>query len=319
MLKIGTLKLKSNLILAPMAGITDLPFRSLNRRFGCELAFTEMINVRSVSYRSKKTQQMLSSGPRDKPLGVQLLGKEEKYILKALDVIRAYKFDLLDFNAACPARKVTRRGEGASLLKEPEQLKKLLKLLVEYSSLAVTVKIRIGWDKHSQNCRETALLAEDVGAKALFIHGRTKADEYGGRVDYQAVREAKKAVKIPVIASGNVLSPFLAKKMLDETGCDGLLVARGALGNPWIFEEIKAFLKDGVIIPRPGKEEIARVMLEHLDAYISFYGERSGVVIFRKFFAGYTKAFRRVRHLREASSKAKTREGMVEVIQKIPG
>lgn len=318
MLKIGSLELKSNLILAPMAGITDLPFRLLNRKFGCEMAFVEMINCRSISYKSKRTQKMLSSSATDKPLGVQILGCEQKFILKALDVLKAYEFDVLDFNAACPAKKVVRRGEGAGLLKEPAKLGKILSLVVKNAKRPVTVKIRTGWDGNSVNAREVALLAEDAGVSALFIHGRTKVQEYSGDVDYAQIRNVKKALKIPVIASGDIFSGELAKKMLDETGCDGIAVARGALGNPWIFEEISEFLKKRSA-EKPDVEAIKEIMLEHLDANTDFYGERNGVVLFRKFFAWYTKGFRKIRHLREKSSRIKTREEMASVIQSLSG
>ncbi|MDD5432641.1 MAG: tRNA dihydrouridine synthase DusB [Candidatus Omnitrophica bacterium] len=319
MLKIGKLKLKSNLILAPMAGISDLPFRILNREFGCELAFVEMINARSISHKSKRTRMMLTSNLKDKPLGIQLLGCEANYILKALDVLKEYKFNILDFNAACPAKKVTRRGEGASLLKEPKKLQKLLKLVVDNSSVPVTLKIRAGWDKDSINASEVARLAEDAGIDGLFIHGRTKLQGYSGSVDYKVIAAVKKAIKIPLIASGDILSAQLAKKMIDETGCDGIAVARGALGNPWIFKEIKSFLKNGEIIKRPPSDEVVRIILKHLNSCIDYYGERSGVVIFRKFFAWYTKGFRHVRPLREKSSRAKTKQEMEEIIRECAG
>lgn len=315
MLKIGKLKLKSNLILAPMAGITDLPYRMLCRRFGAELAFVEMINCRSISYKSKRTKQMLSTLPRDKPLGVQILGCEEQYVLKSMEVLRGYEFDILDFNAACPAKKIVRRGEGSGLLREPKKFSKLLKLVVKESWLPVSVKIRLGWDKDSINAREIARIAQDCGASALFIHGRTKTQGYSGQVDYDAISEVKKVLEIPLIASGDVFSGLLAKKMMDETGCDGLAVARGSFGNPWIFKEIKEYLGHGKIASRPEKEEIAKVMLEHLDACVDFYGERNGIVIFRKFYTWYTKGLRKVRRLRERSSRVKTREEVVKIIR----
>jgi tRNA-dihydrouridine synthase B len=314
MLKIGSLKLKSKLIVAPMAGISDLPFRLLCRKFGAELCFVEMINCRSISYKSRKTQEMLSFGKLDRPLGVQLLGCEEKFILKALDVLKGYKFDLLDFNAACPAKKVVRRGEGSSLMKEPKKLNKLLKIVVKNSAWPVTVKIRAGWDKESVNAGETALYAQDAGVNTLFIHGRTKAQGYSGNVDYEIIKKVKKSLGIPVIASGDILSAQLAKRMLDETGCDGLAIARGSLGNPWIFGEIKEFLKSKKITRKPGIDLIVKVMLEHLDASIDFYGEKNGVILFRKFFSWYTKGFRKVRPLRERSSCAKTRKDLVQII-----
>jgi len=315
MLTIGNLKLKSRLILAPMAGITDLPFRMLNRRFGCELAFIEMINVRSLSYKSKKTARMLASGTLERPLGIQLLGKEPKFIHRALDILQDYNFDLLDFNAACPARKVVRRGEGASLLKKPKALGRILKFLVKNSRYPVTVKIRSGWDSDSVNATETALCAQDAGVSAVFLHGRTGLQGYGGSVDYRIIAQTKKVLNIPLIASGDVLSAQLADKMFNQTGCDGVLVARGALGNPWIFPESEEFLKSKKTIPSPKIEEVTRVMLEHLEAYIDFYGERMGLIRFRKFFGWYTKGFCKVRPLREKSSRARKREDMVKIIQ----
>ena len=234
MLNIGKLKLKSNLILAPMAGISDLPFRLLNRGFGCELAFTEMINVRSLGYKMRKTQKMLSTDSKDKPLGIQIIGCEEEFILNAIDILSSYKYDILDFNAACPVKKVVRRGEGAGLLKDPKKLHRLLKIIVQKSDKPVTVKIRTGWDKSSINAREIALLCQDAGVNAVFLHGRDREQGYSGDVDYKTIGKVKNTLDIPLIASGNIFSASLAKKMLDEKGCDGLLVARGALGNPWI-------------------------------------------------------------------------------------
>jgi len=297
-----------------MAGITDLPFRLLNRRFGCALAFVEMLNVRSVSFKGRKTLQMLSSHSQDRPLGVQILGCEEKFILRALEVLKRFEFDLLDFNAACPVKKVVRRGEGAGLLKEPKKLGRLLKIIVGRSEVPVSVKIRSGWDADSRNAREVALTCEDAGIDGLCIHGRTKAQGYGGSVDYKIIREVKKAVKIPVIASGDILSVLLAKKMFEETGCDGLSVARGALGNPWIFQEIAEYLKSGRLSPRPGEKEIIRVILEHLQMCLDFYGERIGVMLFRKFFTWYTKGFRKIRPWREKCSRAKTKQEMFNII-----
>ena len=315
MLKIGRLKLKSNLILAPMAGVSDLPFRLLNRRFGCELAFIEMINVRSLGYKMRKTKKMLSTSAKDKPLGLQIIGCEEEFILKAIDVLGSYEYDVLDFNAACPVKKVARRGEGAALLKDPKKLNKLLKLLVKNSSKPVTVKIRTGWDKDSVNAKEAALASQDAGVSALFIHGRNREQGYSGEVDYDAIKDVKKALSIPVIGSGDVFSPELAKKMLDETGCDGLLVARGALGNPWIFKEIKEFLKNKKIIKKPRIDKIADIMIEHMDSYIDFYDALHGIRRFHKFFGWYTKGIPNVRPLRENAFRTKTKEEMLEIIQ----
>jgi len=229
-------------------------------------------------------------------------------------VLKGYKFDILDFNSACPAKKVVRRGEGASLMREPKKLHKLLSLIVKESHWPVTVKIRAGWDGDSLNARETALYAQDAGVKAVFVHGRTKVQGYSGCVDYGVIKEVKEALNIPVIASGDVLSALLAKKMFDETGCDGLAVARGSLGNPWIFNEIKEFLKSGKLVSKPHRGLIVKIMREHLDSSIEFYGDRNGVVLFRKFFGWYTRGMRKIRPLRERSSRIKTREGLIQII-----
>jgi len=317
MLKIGDLKLSSNLILAPMAGVSDLPFRLLNHKFGCNLGFVEMINARCLGYKNKKTRSMLSTAEEDKPLGVQLLGCEEDFIKKAMEVLPRFKFDVLDFNAACPERKVVRRGEGASLLKDPAKLNKLLKIVVRASPVPVTVKIRAGWDKDSINARDVGLYCQDAGVKALFIHGRTKTQEYSGSVDYKVIADVKKHLKIPVIGSGDVFSAELAKKMFDETGCDGVLLARGSLGNPWIFKEIRYLLKYGKSPARPDKGEIIRTMLEHLGLSVDFHGPRVGVVSFRKFFIWYTSGFRAIRPLREKICRAKTKEEAESLIHQI--
>lgn len=304
-----TLKLSCPIMLAPMAGVSVMPFRMLNRKFGCECTFTEMISARSLSYRNKKTREMLITHPMDRPFGIQLLGREPQYILKALENLVNYEFDILDFNAACPTKKVTNKGRGAALLKEPKELNRLLKLLVQRSTVPVTVKLRLGWDS-AADARDIALYAEDAGINGIFLHGRTKQQGYSGKVDYESIKNVKKAVRIPLIASGDIISPFLAKKMFDETGCDGILVARGCLGNPWIFNEIKTFLKTGTIPPPPEIDDILTVMKEHLNAYCDLFGDERGIKQFRKFYIWYTCGFTKVRPLRCKVGKAKTREAL---------
>jgi len=317
MLNIGTLQLQSNIILSPLAGISDLPFRLLNRRSGCELAFVEMINARSISHKSRITKQMLISHCDDRPLGVQLLGRDPYYILRAMEVLRKYSFDVLDFNAACPARKVVRRGEGAALLREPATLSRLLKLIVKNAHIPVTVKIRLGWDQNSMNACDIARAAQDAGVSAVFVHGRTKSQEFKGSVDYRALYGVKKVLGIPLIASGDILSAQLAKKMFDETGCDGVVVARGALGNPWIFKAIGAFLYDGVVLPRPSHDEVVDTIIAHFNAAIDFYGEKIGVLNFRKFFAWYTKGIRKVRLLRKRFYHTVTQEEVFLLLEQL--
>ena len=317
MLKIGDIELPFPVMLAPMAGVSDLPFRLISRSFGTSLAFTEMIDVRAISHRDKRTRKMLMSSPEDRPLGVQLLGADEKYLAGALDALAEHDFDLLDFNAACPTPKVTRKGKGAALLKEPRKLGAILKILVGYAKVPVTVKIRTGWDADSVNAREVALYAEDAGISALFIHGRTKTQGYSGTVDYKNIKEVKDALKIPVIASGDNLSLLLIKRMFDETGCDGVAVARGALGNPWIFREAIRFFQDGVHISGPAMDERIATIKKHFDLVIKYSGEERGIGIFRKFFIWYTKGLRGIKPLRDKAFRTNKKDKFLEIIEEL--
>lgn len=298
-----------------MAGITDLAFRLICREFGAVLAFVEMLNCRSLSYKSKKTKEMLRADPQDRPLGAQLLGSEIKYILPALEILQSFSIDVIDFNAACPVKKVVKRGEGAALMKEPKKLHKILKAVVKHSRLPVTLKLRAGWSRSSINAKEAALWAQDAGVSAVFIHGRTKEQGYSGEIDYKAIAAAQKALDIPVIGSGNIFSAQHAGKMLENTGCDGVAVARGALGNPWIFKELGAFLQGKKAPPPPPLEETIKVFFTHLDKEIELSGEKAAILLFRKFLGWYFKGVRNVRHMRERSSRAKTREDIVNILK----
>jgi tRNA-dihydrouridine synthase B len=304
MISIGPLSIRSRLILAPMAGITDLPFRLIARSFGCAFAYIEMVSARSIVYQSGRTARMLGSSGDDRPLGAQLLGNEPDSLLKALDMMRPNGYAVMDFNAACPVEKITRKGKGASLLKDPALLRALLRVMVQNSDVPVTVKIRAGWDSDSINARDIALLSEDAGVSAVTIHGRTKRQMYGGRVDYEVIRQVKEALSIPVVASGDALSPQLIKKMFDETGCDAVAIARGALGNPWIFRDAGEYLEKGVVPPRPSADEVADTMLRHFEMNCQFYGEKKGAILFRKLFPWYVKGFHEIRQLKEDAFRA---------------
>jgi tRNA-dihydrouridine synthase B len=313
-LHIGNVSLPSACILAPLAGVSDLPFRLINRSCGCGFAYTEMISARSLVYKSANTLKMLSTAEEDRPLGVQLLGSDPDVLRSALGLLTAYRFDIVDFNAACPVGKVTGKGEGASLLREPRKLGALLRVIVENAPAPVTVKIRAGWDDTAVTAKEAALHAEDAGVAALCIHGRTRAQGYSGRVDYSIIREVKEALQIPVIASGDALSPVLIKKLFDETGCDAVAIARGALGNPWIFREAAEFLESGRLPERPSVADIATKIEEHLELCCAFHGEYGAIKLFRKFFVWYTRGIFDIRSLRQRAFTAVTKEEMMELI-----
>lgn len=314
MLSIGKLSFPVPCILAPMSGVSDLPFRIINRSFGAPFAFTEMIDVKALSVRDKRTWHMLSSAPDDRPLGIQLLANESKDIVRALKALEGLEYDLLDFNAACPTPKVVRKGKGASLLREPSKLKDILKVLVDHAKVPVTAKIRSGWDADSVNAREIALCAEDAGINALFIHGRTKAQGYSGTVDYETIKKVKDALKIPVIASGDNLTVPRIKKMFDMTGCDGVLIARGSFGNPWIFQDIIRFFEDGSLGEEPGIDARVTAMKDHLNLLMLHYGEQRGLSIFHKFFIWYTRGIGKTRPLRDRAFRTERLDEIFSII-----
>jgi tRNA-dihydrouridine synthase B len=317
MLAIGTITLSPPLVLAPLSGVSDLPFRLMNRRHGCGLAFTEMISTQAVIRNVPKTMKMLDTTPEDRPLGVQLLGNDENSIRRTLEVLDMKRFAVVDLNAACPVKKVVRRGEGAALMLEPGKLASLLRFMVEHSPVPVTVKIRSGWDATSVNAAEVARHAEDAGVSALFIHGRTRAQGYRGTTDYAIIKAVKDAVGIPVVGSGDVLSPELGRKMLGETGCDGLVLARGAMGNPWMFPRMAEYLRNGTIVRGPDTEERTAAMHEHFSLCCTYYGPEKALKIFRKFYIWYSRGMRDVRVLREEAMHANTPGDMIGAIHRL--
>ncbi len=304
------------LISAPLAGLSDLPFRLINRQFGCEFAFLEMIHARSLTYENKKTFDLLRTSSDEAPIGLQLLGNEAPYLKLAIEVLDRikYKHDVLDFNAACPIKKIVAKGEGAALLKNRRTLAKLVKILVKKSKVPVTVKMRTGWED-SKKAADIASSIQDAGAQVIFVHGRTRVQGYRGGIDYKAIEKIKKRVTIPVVGSGNILDAQLAKEMFEKTGCDGVLIARGGLGNPWIYKTLHEFLTKGVAIAKPSVEKIAQTMEKHLQLNIDHYGEKSGLWRFRKFFVWYTRGLNNIKPLRCRVMHILSRDDMLKVIE----
>lgn len=314
MFRLGNLAISTPVILAPMAGISSYPYRAINRKMGFEFAYLEMISARALSYLSCRTEQILQIMPGDRPLGIQLLGKDSYYILKGLERLREYSFDVLDFNAACPQKKITNNGKGAYLLREPKKLINLLKCIVKNTSKPLVLKMRLGWDDCNDALR-IALGAEDAGVTAICVHGRTRMQGYRKGVNYPVIAKIKKAVKIPIIGSGDILSAQLAKKMFHETGVDAVAVARGALGNPWIFKEISDLLENNRVLPRPRIDEIKKQMEEHFNLCCEFYGQKNGVIRFKKFYIWYTRGFANTKSLRTKIAQAKTKQQMQRLIE----
>jgi nifR3 family TIM-barrel protein len=291
--------------MAPMAGVTSYPFRVFCREFGCALAFTEMADANSIYYESRRTREILSTGLNDRPLGLQLVGRDIFYLSKALEKIDPENYDFIDLNAACPARKIVRKGKGAALLREPKHLSRLLKALKKTGVLPVTLKMRLGFDS-GEACVDIAKMAREAGVRALFVHGRTAKQGYSGKPDYLRVKKIKENVDIPVFASGDIFNGPAAGRALDETGCDGVMIARAALGYPWIFREITSFLNDGTTPPKPDPVNMERAIKRHAGLFCSFFGEKPGIVRFRKFYIWYTRGYAGVRALRNRVSSMKT-------------
>lgn len=316
-LSIGGLSLPIPCVLAPISGVSDLPFRMINRLFGAPFAFAEMIDAKALSILDRRTRDMMLSGSGDRPLGIQLLAGNSYDAARALETLNCFEYDLLDFNAACPAPKVVRKGKGAALLRDPQKLGEILKTLVRESPVPVTVKIRSGWDSGSVNAREVSLHAEDAGISGLFIHGRTRVQGYSGTVNYTTIKNVKAAVRVPVIASGDNLDVVRVQRMFDVTDCDGVAIARGSFGNPWIFRDLNCFFLDGSPGEDPGVWARLAVMKHHLNLLVCHYGEDRGLSVFRKFFIWYTKGIRRSRVLRDRAFRAGELKEMYALIDEV--
>ncbi len=287
-LVIGNVTLENPVILAPMAGVTDLPFRLLCRRLGAGLVCMEMVSAKAIAYNNKNTEELLTLHPEEWPASLQLFGEDPEIIADTAKRIEDRSFALLDFNMGCPVPKVVNNGEGSALMREPKRAEAILAALVKAVDKPVTVKIRKGFDAAHCNAVEIAKIAESCGVAAIAVHGRTRSQLYSGRADWDCIRQVKEAVKIPVIGNGDVDSPQAARTMLEQTGCDGIMVGRAAQGNPWIFRDIISFLERGVVPEPPDNAEKKRVVLEHVQLQLQYKKEYTAVREMRKHLAWYT-------------------------------
>lgn len=322
MITIGSTKIDTNIFMAPLSGVSDLSFRLIAREHGAKFCFYEMVDAHSLSYeKARKTMAMFRSSPEDLPIAAQILGNDPDMMLRgARRIMDIAKISFLDINAACPAKKVVKKGAGAYLLLRAGDLFAIIKRLASAMPVPVTVKLRIGYENcDMEGISRIAAGCESSGASAIFVHGRTRTQGYSGEIDYDSIRRIKDSVKVPVLASGNIFNGPLARMMFDRTGCDGILVARGALGNPWIFDEISRYLKNGEALPQADIETRRSVLLRHL-SYIMEYKDLTPpgkVGYMRKFVMWYMKGVPGAKRIREKTCSARTHDELIELIHTV--
>lgn len=315
-LRIGNTVLENNVILAPMAGVTDLPFRVLCREQGAGCVVTEMVSAKAVLYNNKNTRELLQLDPAERPAAVQLFGSEPDIMAEIAARLEEGPYDYIDVNMGCPVPKIVNNGEGSALMKNPERAKEVLTAMVKAVKKPVTVKFRKGFNDLSVNAVEFAKMAESCGVAAVAVHGRTREQYYSGKADWDIIRQVKEAVRIPVIGNGDIFTPEDAGRMLKETGCDGIMVARGAKGNPWLFGRINHYLDTGEVLPGPSMAEIKAMILRHGRMLVQFKGEGVAMREMRGHMAWYTKGMPHSATLRNEINQVETLEGFVELLDR---
>ncbi len=312
--QIGNVKIKNRLALGPMAGVTDLPFRLLCKEQGCGLLYTEMVSAKAIYYNNKNTKELLEVRKEEQPVAVQLFGSDPEIMSSMAARIEDGPYDMIDVNMGCPVPKVVNNGEGSALMKNPKLVEEIFTAMVKRVKKPVTVKIRKGFNDDSVNAVEIAKIVESCGVAAIAVHGRTREQYYSGKADWDIIRQVKEAVSIPVIGNGDIFTPQAARQMLEETGCDGVMVARGAQGNPWIFREIDHYLETGELLPRPSAEEICHTILRHARMQVEMRGEFSGIREMRKHVAWYTAGLPHSAALRNEVNLIEDYEGLEKLI-----
>lgn len=313
-LKIGNVELENRYILGPMAGVTDLPFRLLCREQGAGLLCMEMVSAKAIYYNNRNTESLLEIHPDEKPVSLQFFGSDPKIMSEMAKRIEERPFAILDINMGCPVPKVVKNGEGSALMKNPKLVYEIVSAIVKAIEKPVTVKIRKGFDDDHVNAVEIAKIIEEAGAAAVAVHGRTREQYYSGKADWDIIRQVKEAVSIPVIGNGDVTSPQKADELVKQTGCDGIMIARGAQGNPWIFSEMIHWEETGELPPRPDKDEVREMMLRHARLQLEYKGEFSGIREMRKHVAWYTKGLKGAARLREKVNAVESLEELENLL-----
>mgnify|MGYP005776346225 FL=1 len=314
-LKIGNTELPGICILAPMAGVSDLPFRLLCREQGADLVCMEMVSAKAIAYHNRNTEKLMQIDPGEHPVSLQLFGSDPELMAEIAKEIEERPFDILDINMGCPVPKFVGNGEGSALMREPALVERIVSSVSRAVKKPVTVKIRKGFDDDHVNAVEIARIAEASGAAAIAVHGRTREQYYSGTADWEIIRQVKEAVSIPVIGNGDVDSPQKAKAMLEETGCDGVMIGRAARGNPWIFRQIKEYLENGRLTDPPSLAEIHEMMLRHARMQVEYKGDYTGIREMRKHISWYTAGLPHSARLRARINSVESLEEMEELLQ----
>ena len=313
-LKIGNVKLENNLILAPMAGVTDLPFRIICKEFNPGLVCTEMASSKAIFYNDNKTKKLLNTEGEKRPISFQIFGSDVQTMAYAAKYVSEFA-DIVDINMGCPAPKVVKNGDGSKLLLDLEKAEQIIKAVVENSTVPVTLKFRKGWDKENIVAVELAQIAEKAGVSAITIHGRTKTEFYSGKADLDIIKKVKQSVKIPVIGNGDIVDEESAIKMFEYTGVDGIMIGRGSFGNPWIFNRIKHYLETGEKLEQTTNEEKLRIIKKHINLLVQEKGEITVIHEMRKHVAWYTKNLKNSSEFRNSINTIESKEQLLQTIE----
>jgi tRNA-dihydrouridine synthase B len=301
-------------VVAPMAGVTDLPYRKIMRKFHDGLMVSEMVSVSALYYKDKKTAQLMNFDSSEHPVALQVFTADVEKLEAIMPILNAHSNEILDFNMGCPAQKIVSNGEGSALMKTPDVAEEILRKAVQLSTKPVTVKFRKGWDDKNINAVEFAQMAEAAGVSAIAIHGRTREQMYNGHADWEIIKRVKDAVKVPVIGNGDIFSVDDAKRMKEITGCDGVMIGRGLQGNPWLLKEVSTFLSTGERIAHPSHEEKKKIAIEHFNLLVAYKGLHIAVLEMRKHAAWYFKGINHAAIFKNEINKANTPEQVIRIL-----